>query len=401
MSLAGVDLDALSRKELQSLCKEHGVKANGKTVHLLQQLKELQAGSDDAPAAPVPADADGPAKPAPASAKRKPKASKARAEPARPSKRSKKQQPPSDPEPATDRPSPLALLASSWCVVHNDVAASRKDEGRFGTIVMVGGACFVGGLPFRLTGSGVAPPVGHEDNQLCPDCVTENEKANAADPSASIPIPIPIAITGAKSDRAAQAVAAKGTMAGRPSPGTRMQNYRAKMVGIGITSDGTDTLEPRGHVSDMAPKRVPEPTTAPRDTPPATSGRPTPPAQPVARVAQLGAPTPFRGGLLNRGVPGELISGFGARMARTPPKPAPMVSAFPCMTHPSPKPAMGRSGQLNAPSSAKVAPVSSSPPMDIEMASLGGRTMHCQQLEQVAAFKPSRGLARTPPPTYG
>ena len=92
------------------------------------------------------------------------------------------------------------------------------------------------------------------------------------------------------------------------------------MVGIGITSDGTDTLEPRGHVSDMAPERVPEPTTAPRDTPPATSGRPTPPAQPVARVAQLGAPTPFRGGLLNRGVPGELISGFGVRPNRRRPQ---------------------------------------------------------------------------------
>ena len=198
---------------------------------------------------------------------------------------------------------------------------------------------------------------------------------------------------------------------------------RAKMAGIGLTSDSS---EPRVSVSDAELKRVPDPTARLTKTPQ---------AGPVDRNVQLklGVPTPFRGGLLNRGVPEELISGFGvrrlplrfrtvfqfsatyqfagrrwflnrpcdtpcdmgggvvgeitpvhvrpappltqrlffghlflvrfqARMARTPPKPVPMVTAL--------QAAMGRSTPRNAPSSAKVTPVTSSVRPGTETASL-------------------------------
>jgi hypothetical protein len=42
MEFVNENLNTLSRKELQKLAKDHGVKANGKTIHILEQLQNIQ-----------------------------------------------------------------------------------------------------------------------------------------------------------------------------------------------------------------------------------------------------------------------------------------------------------------------------------------------------------------------
>ena len=192
---ASATLHALPRAELQRLCKEHGLKANGKTTDLIAALAAALGAAE--PAAMSPATQSPPAEAAIGADEPRPAAPQ-----------------PTPPTPPTPPPSPPPR-----CLVHGPAPAGVPLSA-YTALVLVGGHVTLAGRPFRLQarlvplaadGTGASVP-GYVDNLLCAACVADNNAALAA------PVPIASAPAALVPAPRAMLASAHGPVAGPRSP---------------------------------------------------------------------------------------------------------------------------------------------------------------------------------------